>query len=163
MGNEDCSSERVRFDDNVSFIACNSPYTDKVSIGSSCSRTRSRSIEKPIKPTLSEPNNEENNDCICIDITGNNHIDSQENDLDVEDKPKKISASEILRSVFFRFTPVEIQKLDSSPKKSDSKTNLQTDTVTVDNNQPVNNAHTTTMFSKTPNIGKSIYVENSSL
>lgn len=141
----------------MSFIACNSPYTDKVSIGSSCSRSRSRSIEKSTNPPLTETNNEENNESISIDITGTNLLESQDGS---DDKPKKMTATEILRSVFFRLNPVEIQKLDSSPKKSDS-TGTDTVTITQENKiQPFNNSHTS-IYNK--NIGKSIYVENSSL
>ncbi|VEN35448.1 unnamed protein product [Callosobruchus maculatus] len=65
---EDCTSERVRFDDNVSFIT--SSQAEKTSIGSSCS-FRSRCARSALAKndrvcdTLS-------NDSICIDMEGDN-------------------------------------------------------------------------------------------
>lgn len=152
-GNEDCSSERVRFDDNVSFIACNSPYTDKASIGSACSmRIRAKAIEKSTR-TSTEPNLEDiSNDSICIDISGGNLLSKSEIE---EDKPKKMSASEILRNVLLRFTPAEVKM--ESQKKSDSNTDLSTDNVT----EVLHNAHSSNVTFKT--VNKSVYVENSSL
>lgn len=75
---EDCASERVRFDDNVSFIA------EKTSIGSSCSfRARCTTTKPPRGDAMS-------NDSIYIDMAPSS----------AEDKPRK-SQSAILRSQFF--------------------------------------------------------------
>lgn len=65
-----------------------------------------------------------------------------------------MTATEILRSVFFRFSPdVKME----SPKKSESKVDLRTD---LTDESIVQNAHTSSNVTfKT----KSVYVENSSL
>lgn len=78
---EDGASERVRFDDNVSFIQA----AEKASIGSSCSWKSGKGIEK--YDTLS-------NDSICIDMS-------------LDEKPatrKYASQAALLRSQFFHST-----------------------------------------------------------
>lgn len=144
----------MRFDDNVSFIACNSPYTDKASIGSTGSaRNRNRSVDKITAKTQAQIESDDiNGDSICIDISGTNLIEAQD-EADGKSSSKKMSASEILRSVFFRFTPVDVKM--ESPKRSESKTNLSVEGLGHD----VQNAHTSNVMFKT----KSVYVENSSL
>lgn len=99
---EDCSSERVRFDDNVSFIApyqYESAHIDKVSIGSACSfRNRCKPDASKVKSPLHRGALDTvSNDSISIDMT-----------TAADEKPKKnMSATEILRSVFFRSTTLE--------------------------------------------------------
>lgn len=83
--NEDCTSERVRFDDNISFIGSNS-QAEKISIGSSCSyRSRSRMLQKVDRmyDTIS-------NDSITIDIP-----------TDDKQTRKYVSQTALLRSQFF--------------------------------------------------------------
>jgi E3 ubiquitin-protein ligase RNF19A len=81
---EDCTSERVRFDDNVSFIAS---QAEKTSIGSSCS-FRARCTTKPALARADRVADTLSNDSIYIDMSG------------VEEKPRKSQAA-ILRSQFF--------------------------------------------------------------
>lgn len=120
---EDCSSERVRFDDNISFIA---PYpyefeasnccTDKVSIGSSCS-FRNRCAPSSTKPTITTTHNKSpnklggsdtttifnSNDSISIDMSGASATTTAHPD-DKQTTKKNMSATEMLRSMFFRTT-----------------------------------------------------------
>ncbi|XP_060523951.1 E3 ubiquitin-protein ligase RNF19A-like [Cylas formicarius] len=108
---EDCTSERVRFDDNVSFIA--SSQAEKTSIGSSCSfraRCSRASMGKvsPLQDTVS-------NDSICIDIE--------------EKAPRKYSSqSAILRSQFFH----SINECRPTTKSLDEKTIMEVSNETLD-------------------------------
>ncbi|CAH0552562.1 unnamed protein product [Brassicogethes aeneus] len=102
---EDCVSERVRFDDNVSFI-----QAEKASIGSSCSfRARCAAITKSdrVYDTLS-------NDSIYIDI---------------DDKPRKYSSTAaLLRSQFFH----SINDNKPTTKSLEEKTIIEVSNETLD-------------------------------
>lgn len=108
---EDCTSERVRFDDNVSFIAAN--QAEKTSIGSSCSfraRCSKSNMGKasPAQDTLS-------NDSIYIDM---------------DDKtPRKFSSqAAALRSQFFH----SINECKPATKSLDDKTIIEVSNETLD-------------------------------
>ncbi|XP_044728885.1 E3 ubiquitin-protein ligase RNF19A-like [Chrysoperla carnea] len=96
-GGEDCGSERVRFDDNVSFIAPHS-FADKTSIGSTRSwRMQQHSLEsestpRPVKVTLARTDHISSNESIVIDT-----------ELPIEEhKPtRNISTAATLRRLFF--------------------------------------------------------------
>ncbi|XP_066150250.1 E3 ubiquitin-protein ligase RNF19A-like isoform X1 [Euwallacea fornicatus] len=111
MTTEDCTSERVRFDDNVSFIAAN--QAEKTSIGSSCSfraRCSKSNVGKasPAQDTLS-------NDSIYIDMD------------DV--KPRKLSSqAAVLRSQFFH----SINECKPTTKSLDDKTIIEVSNETLD-------------------------------
>ncbi|CAH1959546.1 unnamed protein product [Acanthoscelides obtectus] len=93
---EDCTSERVRFDDNVSFIT--SSQAEKTSIGSSCS-FRSRCARSALAKsdrvcdTLS-------NDSICIDMEADN-CSSASAPRSASVSRKYSSQAAALRSQFF--------------------------------------------------------------
>lgn len=88
-GGEDCTSERVRFDDSVSYIASHSYESEKASIGSSCS-FRARCGAKPALARADKVGDTLSNDFVYIDIVPN------------EEKPKKrTSITAALRSQFF--------------------------------------------------------------
>ncbi|KAL3278112.1 hypothetical protein HHI36_013457 [Cryptolaemus montrouzieri] len=111
--NEDGTSERVRFDDNISYIAS---QAEKVSIGSSCSfRSKSRNVLSRVDriyDTLST-------DSIYIDITP------------TDEKPPRKYASQtaILRSQFFH-TSVNEQK--PVAKSMDDRTIIEVSNETLD-------------------------------
>lgn len=108
---EDCTSERVRFDDYVSFIA--SSQAEKTSIGSSCS-FRARCATKP---TLSK------NDRVC-DTLSNDSIY-----IDIDEKPRKYSSqAAILRSQFFH----SINDGKPATKSLDDKTIIEVSNETLD-------------------------------
>ncbi|XP_064213909.1 E3 ubiquitin-protein ligase RNF19A isoform X2 [Tribolium castaneum] len=93
---EDCASERVRFDDNVSFIAS---QAEKTSIGSSCS-FRARCTTKPtLARSERVASDAMSNDSIYIDMAA------------VDDKPRKSQAA-ILRSQFFYSGMSDTKSLD---------------------------------------------------
>lgn len=94
---EDCVSERVRFDDNVSFIAPHnfeSNYAEKISIDSSCS-FRGRCLTKHSLTRSDKAYDSLSNDSIYVDITLPSY----------DDKPRKaLSTTATLRSLFFHST-----------------------------------------------------------
>ncbi|XP_044262948.1 E3 ubiquitin-protein ligase RNF19A-like [Tribolium madens] len=92
---EDCVSERVRFDDNVSFIAS---QAEKTSIGSSCS-FRARCTTKPTLARSERVSDAMSNDSIYIDMAA------------VDEKPRKTQAA-ILRSQFFYSGMSDTKSLD---------------------------------------------------
>ncbi|XP_030749714.1 E3 ubiquitin-protein ligase RNF19A-like [Sitophilus oryzae] len=109
---EDCTSERVRFDDNISFMGAN--QAEKTSIGSSCSfraRCSKPTVGKasPLQDTLS-------NDSIYIDMEDN--------------KPPRKFASQaaILRSQFFH----SINECKPATKSLDDKTIIEVSNETLD-------------------------------
>ncbi|KAG5891160.1 hypothetical protein JTB14_000548 [Gonioctena quinquepunctata] len=117
---EDCTSERVRFDDNVSFIT--SSQAEKTSIGSSCSfRARCATT----KSVLSKNSNQQQNDRVS---------DSLSNDsvyIDIEEKPstrKYSSQAAILRSQFFH----SINEGKPTTKSLDDKTVIEVSNETLD-------------------------------
>lgn len=109
---EDCTSERVRFDDNVSFIVAN--QAEKTSIGSSCSfraRCSKSNVGKasPAQDTLS-------NDSIYID-------------MDDSKTPRKFSSqAAVLRSQFFH----SINECKPTTKSLDDKTIIEVSNETLD-------------------------------
>ncbi|KAJ8921810.1 hypothetical protein NQ315_008442 [Exocentrus adspersus] len=108
---EDCTSERVRFEDYVSFITPN--QAEKTSIGSSCS-FRARCATKP---TISK------NDRVC-DTLSNDSIY-----IDIEEKPRKYSSqAAILRSQFFH----SINDGKPTTKSLDDKTIIEVSNETLD-------------------------------
>lgn len=108
---EDCTSERVRFDDYVSFIT--SSQAEKTSIGSSCS-FRARCATKS---TLSK------SDRVC-DTLSNDSIY-----IDIEEKPRKYSSqAAILRSQFFH----SINDGKPTTKSLDDKTIIEVSNETLD-------------------------------
>ncbi|KAJ3641152.1 hypothetical protein Zmor_027669 [Zophobas morio] len=102
---EDCASERVRFDDNVSFIA--SSQAEKTSIGSSCSFRARCTTTKPSLARSDRVSDTLSNDSIYIDMAA-------------EDKPRKSQAA-ILRSQFFQ-----------DGKSGDDKTIIEVSNETLD-------------------------------
>jgi E3 ubiquitin-protein ligase RNF19A len=109
---EDCTSERVRFDDNVSFIAS---QAEKTSIGSSCS-FRARCTTKPALARADRVADTLSNDSIYIDMSG------------VEEKPRKSQAA-ILRSQFFYSGMTD-------GKSTDDKTIIEVSNETLDKPGP---------------------------
>ncbi|KAJ8970761.1 hypothetical protein NQ314_001031 [Rhamnusium bicolor] len=108
---EDCTSERVRFDDNVSFIT--SSQAEKTSIGSSCS-FRARCATKP---TLNK------NERVC-DTLSNDSIY-----IEIDEKPRKYSSqAAILRSQFFH----SINDGKPTTKSLDEKTIIEVSNETLD-------------------------------
>ncbi|RZB40256.1 E3 ubiquitin-protein ligase RNF19A-like, partial [Asbolus verrucosus] len=109
---EDCASERVRFDDNISFIAS---QAEKTSIGSSCS-FRARCTTKPTLSRSDRVSDTQSNDSIYIDMAAS------------EEKPRKSQAA-ILRSQFF-YSAMN----DSKPttKSVDDKTIIEVSNETLD-------------------------------
>lgn len=109
---EDCTSERVRFDDNVSFIAAN--QAEKTSIGSSCS-FRAR-CSKPTMGKVSPLQDTLSNDSIYIDMEDNK-------------PPRKFSSqAAILRSQFFH----SINECKPATKSLDDKTIIEVSNETLD-------------------------------
>ncbi|XP_028152708.1 E3 ubiquitin-protein ligase RNF19A-like [Diabrotica virgifera virgifera] len=111
---EDCTSERVRFDDNVSFIT--SSQAEKTSIGSSCSfRARCATKSALSKSTAADKISDTlSNDSICIEI---------------DEKPKKYSSqAAILRSQFFH----SINDGKPTTKSLDDKTIIEVSNETLD-------------------------------
>ncbi|KAJ8973059.1 hypothetical protein NQ317_018787 [Molorchus minor] len=103
--------ERVRFDDNVSFIT--SSQAEKTSIGSSCS-FRARCATKPTISKNEKVCDTLSNDSICIDM---------------EEKPRKYSSqAAILRSQFFH----SINDARPATKSLDDKTIIEVSNETLD-------------------------------
>ncbi|GJQ73773.1 hypothetical protein Trydic_g18713 [Trypoxylus dichotomus] len=125
---EDCISERVRFDDNVSFIATHTyegSSAEKASIGSSCS-FRARSCTKPAGATFSraapastdKTSDTLSNDSIFLDI-GTPVVD---------EKPRKYtSTAAALRSQFFHANISE-----NKPRSLDDKIVIEVSNETLD-------------------------------
>ncbi|XP_056644385.1 E3 ubiquitin-protein ligase RNF19A-like [Diorhabda sublineata] len=111
---EDCTSERVRFDDNVSFIT--SSQAEKTSIGSSCSfRARCATMYALSKSNAADKISDTlSNDSVCIEI---------------DEKPKKyFSQAAILRSQFFH----SINDGKPTTKSLDDKTIIEVSNETLD-------------------------------
>ncbi|KAK9884574.1 hypothetical protein WA026_007417 [Henosepilachna vigintioctopunctata] len=111
--NEDGTSERVRFDDNVSYIAS---QAEKVSIGSSCSyRSKSRSMLSRVDRIYDSLSN----DSIYIDITPTE-----------EKAPRKyVSQTALLRSQFFHSSVTEQKPVARS---MDDRTIIEVSNETLD-------------------------------
>nr|XP_023025515.1 uncharacterized protein LOC111513529 [Leptinotarsa decemlineata] len=109
---EDCISERVRFDDNVSFIT--SSQAEKTSIGSSCS-FRARCATKSALSKNDRVSDTLSNDSVYIDID--------------EKQPRKYSSqAAILRSQFFH----SINDGKPTTKSLDDKTIIEVSNETLD-------------------------------
>ncbi|XP_074034112.1 E3 ubiquitin-protein ligase RNF19A isoform X2 [Leptinotarsa decemlineata] len=109
---EDCTSERVRFDDNVSFIT--SSQAEKTSIGSSCS-FRARCATKSALSKNDRVSDTLSNDSVYIDID--------------EKQPRKYSSqAAILRSQFFH----SINDGKPTTKSLDDKTIIEVSNETLD-------------------------------
>lgn len=115
---EDCASERVRFDDNVSFIASHGYEPEKASIGSGCSyRVRNTTT----RPTLSRGDkiyDTVSNDNIYVDVA-----------TIAEDKPRKYTTA-ALRSQFFHST---LNDSKTSTKSLDDKIIIEVSNEALDN------------------------------
>lgn len=112
---EDCTSERVRFDDNVSFIT--SSQAEKTSIGSSCSfRARCAAAKHALAK----------NERLCDTLSNDSiYIDIDEK----HEKPRKYSSqAAILRSQFFH----SINDGKPTTKSLDDKTIIEVSNETLD-------------------------------
>ncbi|KAI4459101.1 octanoyltransferase [Holotrichia oblita] len=130
---EDCISERVRFDDNISFIATHAYEgcsAEKSSIGSSCS-FRARSCNKSAGATFSRAAADKtsdtlSNDSIFLDI----------GTPIVEEKPRKYSSTAAaLRSQFFHTNASE-----NKPRSLDGKIVIEVSNEAFDG-QPISPVH----------------------
>ncbi|XP_018328538.1 E3 ubiquitin-protein ligase RNF19A-like isoform X2 [Agrilus planipennis] len=121
---EDCVSERVRFDDNVSFIAPHlyeSMYAEKASIDSSCS-SRGRSNFRSCHSRNDRSYDTISNDSIYVDITL---------PISEAEKPRKSSSTTnttaTLKNIFFHSTLNE-----NKPKSLDDDVIIEVSNETLD-------------------------------
>ncbi|KAK4883555.1 hypothetical protein RN001_006874 [Aquatica leii] len=130
---EDCISERVRFDDNISFIVPHNfeaSYAEKSSIDSSCSfkRCKSQSRNEKAYDALS-------NESIYVDIT-----------LPSDEKPRKsTSTSATLRNIFFHST---LNETKPASKSFDDKVIIEVSNETLDKpvTEPIQYPSTSNIF-----------------